>query len=185
MKASTLKFWLFIVLAFVLTQLGSIAFANWDAPYGFYKDLSVWLGSSAGGLLLVIAYGIYVRKREKLGYANIVLAAVIVVLTAIIGYRAELAIEGEMGYGSGNIVLFVIGGVISFVLSIMLLPVSLPYALTGDLYYPYDRPLAVAWVAMIIAAVPLAAYIKARKEERLMEPGGRGPSVSSSGQGGP
>ncbi len=178
-------FWLLVVLAFVLTQPGAIAFANWDAPYGFYKDLSVWLSSSAGGLLLVIAYGLYEWKREKLGYANIILAAVIVVLTAIIGYRAELALGGEMGYGSGNIVLFVIGGLIGFALSIMLLPFSLPYSLTGDLYYPYDRPLVVAWVVMIIIAIALlAAYLKARKEE-AKESGSRDPSVSSSEQGGP
>ncbi|ASJ13514.1 hypothetical protein A3L14_05255 [Thermococcus thioreducens] len=175
-----------VTLVFVLTQPGAIAFANWDAPYGFYKDLSVWMGCAAAGLVLVLAYGLYEWKREKLGYANIVLAAVIVVLTAIIGYRAELVLGGEMSYGSRNFLVFLIGGFIGLVLSLMLLPASLLYALTGDLYYPYDRPLAVAWVVMIIIAIVLlAAYIKARKEEKLMEPEDRGPSVSSSGQGGP
>jgi len=59
---------------------------------------------------MVITYGLYEWKREKLGYANIILATVIVVLATIIGYRAELALGGEMSYGSGDTMLFVIGG---------------------------------------------------------------------------
>ncbi|NJD99394.1 hypothetical protein E3E26_06295 [Thermococcus sp. LS1] len=167
MRSSELKFWLLVVLVFALTHPGSIAFANWDAPYGFYKDLSVWLSSVAGGLLLVLAYGVHEWRNGKLSSPNLLLAAILVVSTAIIGYRAELTLGGKMGYGSGNIVLFVIGGVLGFTLSIMLLPLSLPYALTGELYYPYDRPLLVAWLLTVALAVFLGvAYVKVRKAER-------------------
>ncbi|NJE03321.1 hypothetical protein E3E27_04075 [Thermococcus sp. MV11] len=170
------KYWLLVALVFVITQPGSITFANWDAPYGFYKDLSVWLGSSAGGLLLVLAYGLYEWRRKKLGPANLILSAVILVLTAVVGYSAELAIGGEMGYGSGNIVLFVIGGFLGFILSLMLLLISLPYVPTGDFYYPYDRPLVIAWLVLIVVAALLeASYVMERRKEKLREPGGRVP----------
>ncbi|ASJ04488.1 hypothetical protein A3L01_03580 [Thermococcus barossii] len=170
------RYWLLVVLAFVVTQPGSIAFANWDAPYGFYKDLSVWLGSSAGGLLLVLAYGLYEWGRKKLGSANLILSAVVLVLTVVVGYSAELAIDGEMGYGSGNFVSFVIGGIIGFVLSLMLLPSSLVYALIGKLYYPYDRPLVIAWLVLIAVAVLLgASLLVERRKEKLRESESRVP----------
>ncbi|WP_258084518.1 hypothetical protein [Thermococcus thermotolerans] len=186
MKAAELRFWLMVTLAFVLTQPGAIAFANWDAPYGLYKDLSVWMSCAAAGLVLVLAYGLYGWRNGELSLLDPILAGGVLILTALIGYRAELALGGEMGYGSGNFLGFLIGGFIGLVLSLMLLPASLLYALTGDLYYSHDRPLTIAWVSMVIIAIALmAAYIKARKEEKLMEPEGRDPSVSSSGQGGP
>ncbi|AFL94330.1 hypothetical protein CL1_0115 [Thermococcus cleftensis] len=170
------KYWLLVALVFVITQPGSIAFANWDAPYGFYKDLSVWLGSSAGGLLLVLTYGLYEWGRKKLGPANLLLSAVVLVLTVVVGYSAELAIGGEMGYGSGNIVLFVIGGFLGFILSVMLLLISLPYVPTGDFYYPYDRPLVIAWLVLIVVAALLgASYVMERRKEKLREPEGRVP----------
>lgn len=185
MKMGWKKYWLMVLLVFVITQPGSITFANWDAPYGFYKDLSVWLGSAAGGLLLVLAYGLYEWRNGKLSSVNLLLAGVVLLSTAIIGYRAELALGGEMGYGSGNMVLFVIGSLIGFTLSVMLLPVSLPYIPTGRLYYPYDRPLVIAWLVMIAVTLLLgAAYVKERRE-RLTEPEGRDPSESSSGPRGP
>lgn len=186
MGKDVLIFWMLILSIFILTQPGAIAFANWDAPYGFYKDLSVWMGCAAAGLVLVLAYGLREWKRGKVGFANIILAAAVFVLTAAIGYHAELALGGEMGYGSRNFLAFLIGGFIGLVLSLMLLPASLLYALTGDLYYPYDRPLMAVWAVMVIIAIALmTAYLKARKEEKLTEPEDRGPSVSSSGPGRP
>ncbi|NJE01037.1 hypothetical protein E3E42_03865 [Thermococcus sp. JdF3] len=180
------KYWLMVLLVFVITQPGSITFANWDAPYGFYKDLSVWLSSAAGGLLLVLAYGLYEWGRKKLGSANLLLSAVVLVLTVVVGYSAELAIGGEMGYGSGNIVLFVIGGFLGFILSVMLLLISLPYVPTGDFYYPYDRPLVIAWLVLIaVAALIGASYAMERRKEKLTEPEGQDPSGSSSEPGEP
>ncbi|WP_167912154.1 hypothetical protein [Thermococcus sp. 21S7] len=180
------KYWLMVLLVFVITQPGSITFANWDAPYGFYKDLSVWLGSAAGGLLLVLAYGLYEWGRGKLSPVNLLLTGVVLISAAVIGYRAELALGGEMGYGSGNIVLFVIGGLIGFTLSVMLLIVSLLHILTGELYYPYDRPLVIAWLVMMVATLLLgAAYLKERRRGELTEPEDRDLSVSSSEPRGP
>ncbi|GAB6102255.1 hypothetical protein JCM16138_14780 [Thermococcus atlanticus] len=182
MRKANFRFWLLVVLAFVLTQPGSIAFANWDMPYGFYKDLSVWMSCAAAGLVLVLVYGLYEWRNGKLSSVNLLLVGITVLLTAIIGYHAGLALGGKM---HPNFLAFLIGGFIGLVLSLMLLPASLLYALTGGLYYPYDRPLAVAWVVMIIIAIVLlVAYLKAKKEE-AKESEGRGPSVSSSGQGGP
>ncbi|NJE06144.1 hypothetical protein E3E36_08325 [Thermococcus sp. M36] len=180
MRSRALLFWLLMILAFVLTQPGAIAFANWDAPYGFYKDLSVWMSCAGAGLILVLAYGVHMWGKGDLGLANLIGAISLITATIWLGYWMEKAIGGEMGYGSGNVLVFLIGGFIGLVLSLMLLPISLPYVLTGDLYYPYDRPLMVVWVAMvIIAIVLLVAYLKARKEEKLRESEDRGPSVSS------
>jgi hypothetical protein len=104
----------------------------------------------------------------------------------VVGYRAELAIGGEMGYGSGNIVLFVIGGFLGFILSVMLLLISLPYIPTGDLYYPYDRPLVIAWLVLIaVAALLGASLLVERRREKLREPEGQDPSGSSSEPGEP
>lgn len=170
------KYWLMVLLVFVITQPGSIAFANWDAPYGLYKDLSVWLSSVAGGLLPVLAYGLYEWRNEKLGPVNLLLTGLLLILMALMGYRAELALGGEMGYGSGNIVLFVIGGLVGFVLSVMLLVVSIPHILTGELYYPYDKPLVAVWLLTVLATLLLGwACLKERMKEKLMESEGRGP----------
>lgn len=186
MKALELRFWFLVLLVFVLTQPGAIAFANWDAPYGFYKDLSAWMGCAGAGLVLVLAYGLYGWRNGELSLLNPILAGGVLILTALIGYRAELALGGEMGYGTGNVLMFLVGGFIGLVLSLLLLPVSLPYALTGELYYPYDRPLVIAWVVMITMTLLLGtAYLRERRGEGLTESEGRDPSVSSSEPRGP
>jgi len=177
-----LKFCLLALLVFVVTFPGSIAFANWDAPYGFYKDLSVWLSSVAGGLLFVSAYALWKWKRGELRISATILAIALLTITAIVGYQAEIALGGEVGYGSGNILLFVVGGVLGFVLSLMLLPMSLFHALTGDLYYPHDRPLVIAWLLMIVLTLLIGMiYVKERRRRRVMELEGQVPSESSSG----
>ncbi|WP_457751771.1 hypothetical protein [Thermococcus sp.] len=177
-----LKFCLLVLLVFVVTFPGSIAFAKWDAPYGFYKDLSVWLSSAAGGLLFVSVYALWEWRRGELRISAAILAIALLAITTIVSYWAEIALGGEMGYGSGNILLFVVGGVLGFVLSLMLLPMSLFHALTGDLYYLHDRPLVVAWLLMIVLTLLIGmVYMEERRRERLMGLESRDPSESSSG----
>ena len=176
MKSRTAFYWLLVSLAFTLTQPGAIAFANWDAPYGFYKDLSVWLSCAGAFLLLVTAYGIMLWRRGELHPINPFLTSVIAASTIWFGYWAEGFIRGEMGYGSSNILVFIIGGFIGLVLSLMLLPMAIPYALTGELYYPYDGPLIAAWLISLTVSVVLSViYVKTRKGKGLKGRDSRAP----------
>lgn len=170
MKLKPPLYWLLVSLAFTLTQPGAIAFANWDAPYGFYKDLSVWLSCAGAFLLLVTAYGIMLWRRGELHPINPFLTSVIAASTIWFGYWAEGFIRGEMGYGSSNILVFIVGGFIGLILALMLLPMAIPHALTGELYYPHDRPLVSAWLASLAVSVVLSViYMKTRKSEELTE----------------
>lgn len=182
----TLEFWLLVLSVFVVTLPGSVAFANWDAPYGFYKDLSAWLGSAAGGLLPVLAWGLWKWRQRELGTPTVGLALAVFLTTTVVGYLAELALGGKMGYGSGNILLFAAGGVVGFVLSVMLFAVSIPSILAGGWYYSYDRPLVIAWLVMIALTLLVGVLVlKERRREKLTAPEGQGPSESSSGPGEP
>ena len=166
MKSRTIAYWLFVTLAFVLTQPGAIAFANWDAPYGFYKDLTEWMACAGAFLILVTAYGVIQWRRKRLDLIHPLGAGLLAVATILLGYWAEGFIRGEMGYGSPNILVFIIGGFFGLILALMLLPMTIPYALTGELYYPYDRPLVSAWLVFLAVSVALLAiYVKTRKGE--------------------
>jgi len=165
-KGVTLRFLLLVLLVPIVTFPGSITFANWDAPYGFYKDLSTWLGSTAGGWLVLLVYEAWHLRKERARAQHLLALALLIVLTAIAGYRAELALHGENGFGSGSLLNYVVGGLIGFVLSLMLLPLSLPYVITGDVY-PYDRPLVVAWLVLVVAFSVLIVLNRKTRERKL------------------
>ncbi|NJE31049.1 hypothetical protein E3E38_08335 [Thermococcus sp. 18S1] len=174
-----------VTLVFVLTQPGAIAFANWDAPYGFYKDLATWMEASFGGLLVVLVLGLH---RWRKGNLNPIHPAVTVILLGAVGYiglTADNIAFSEMGI-THSFPEFVVGSILALILAVMSTPISIPHAITGELYYPYDRPLVIAWLVMMVATLLLgAAYLKERRREELTESEGRGPSVSSSEPRGP
>lgn len=89
-------------------------------------------------------------------------------LTLFLGYWAEGFIRGQMGYGSSNAVMFLIGGFVGLFLALMILLMMIPHIFVGGLggfYYPYDRPLLTAWViSLAISLVLLGLYLKARRE---------------------
>ncbi|WP_297465615.1 hypothetical protein [Thermococcus sp.] len=152
---------LLIGLAFTLTQPGAIAFANWDAPYGFYKDLSAWMASAGAFLLLVAAYGFIQWRKGKLGPLHPLLAGILAIVTLAIGYWAEGLVGGN--YGSSSVLFFIIGSFLGLILALMLFPVALLEAITGGLYHPYDRPLVVAWlVSVLITLALLVPYLRSR-----------------------
>lgn len=166
MKSRVVSYWLLASLAFSLTGPGAIAFANWDAPYGFYKDLSVWLGCAGSFLLLVAIYGLIKWRRTKLGLTHPTVAGITAAITIAVGYLAEGFIRGEAGYGSSNILTFIIGGFFGLTLSLMLLPGALLALMTGDIYQPYDRPLLMAWlVSLAVSLALLGVYLKIRRGE--------------------
>ncbi|RLF78744.1 hypothetical protein DRN38_06915, partial [Thermococci archaeon] len=61
-----LKFLFLTLGVLMITQPGAIAFANFDAPYGFYKDLAAWLSAYLGGAVILGIYGLL--KRRELGF---------------------------------------------------------------------------------------------------------------------
>ena len=65
LKREQLKFLLVNLLTLAVLQPGAVAFANFDAPYGFLKDLSAWLEAYVGTIPLVLIYAFW--DREKLG----------------------------------------------------------------------------------------------------------------------
>ncbi|AHL22156.1 membrane protein [Thermococcus nautili] len=173
MKTSELKFLLLVLLVPIVTFPGSITFANWDAPYGFYKDVSAWLGSIVGGWLFLIVYGAWNWRKGRIRALCPVVLALLIVAASIVGYRAELSLHGEKGFGSESIVSYVAGGILGFLLSLMLLP-SIVHVIAGDIY-PYDRPLLFVWLAMIVATLLLGAVYMKERRKGLKEPRSRGP----------
>ncbi len=170
MESKPLLYWLLVSLAFTLTQPGAIAFANWDPPYGFYKDLTEWMSCAGAFLILVTVYGVIRWRRKGLGLIHPLGAGILATVTIILGYWVEGFIRGKMGYGSSNVLVFIIGGFFGLILALMLLPMGIPYALTGELYYPYDRPLVAAWlVSLAVSMVLLVIYVKTR-ERKVKEP---------------
>jgi len=165
-KRFTPRFLLLVLLVPIVAFPGSITFANWDAPYGFYKDLATWLGSTAGGWLVLLAHEAWHLRKERARARYILALVLLIALTAIAGYRAELALHGENGFGSGSPVNYMVGGLIGFALSLMLLPLSLPYVITGNVY-PHDRPLVVAWLVLVVAFSVLITLSRKTRERKL------------------
>ncbi len=128
--------------------------------------------SCAGAfLILVTAYGRIQWKRKRLGLIHPLGAGMLTLTAVLLGYWAEGLIRGEMGYGSSNILVFIIGGFLGLVLSLSLLLTVMPSLILGgglsELYYPYDRPLLAAWfISLVVSAVLLAVYAKTRRELR-------------------
>jgi len=102
MKPEAVLYWLLVSLAFTLTQPGAVALANWDAPYGFYKDLPVWMSCAGAFLILVTVYGLIEWKLEKLSSIHSLDAGILATLTILLGYWAEDPIRSQVGYGDSN-----------------------------------------------------------------------------------
>ncbi|WP_297498225.1 hypothetical protein [Thermococcus sp.] len=169
MRPKVALYWFLTSLAFTLTQPGAIAFANWDAPYGFYKDLSTWMSCAGAFLIIATAYGLIEWRRERLSPAHPLGTGILTTFTILLGYWAEDPIRGQMGYGSPNILVFIAGGFIGLILALMLLPMMMPSLFLGggldELYYPYDRPLIATWlVSLAVSVVLLGIYVKIRRK---------------------
>lgn len=165
MRYKTLKFWLLVVLSFVLTMPGAVAFANWDAPYGFYKDLSVWMSCASSALLLVLIYGAYEWRKGLTSLKSLVPVVLIWVASVLVGLIAEEKICGQVGYQCG-LLSFIVAGFLGLLLSLMLLPFALPEILAGG-PYSYDRPLVIAWYLLLAVAILLSVTLyKQKKREK-------------------
>lgn len=101
----------------MITQPGAIAFANFDAPYGFYKDLSAWLSAYLGGALILMGYGIL--KRKELGTKFLSIYGLHYMVLFILTYFLELKVIGNINPSFSVLSLFFLS-FLGFLLSIML-----------------------------------------------------------------
>lgn len=165
MRYKTLEFWLLTLLSFVLTMPGAVAFANWDAPYGFHKDLATWMSCASAALLLVLIYGAYEWKNGRLSFGILVPVILAWFIAVFVGLNAEKEICGQMGYHCG-LLTFIAAGFPGLLISLMLLPFALPEILAGG-PYSYDRPLVIAWYLLLAVAILLSVTLyKQKKREK-------------------
>ena len=156
LKREQLKFLLINLLALAVLQPGAVAFANFDSPYGFLKDLSAWLEAYVGTIPLVLIYAFW--NREKLGKK------------VIAGYLIFAALLVAFSYHISKLVVAEINPNFSFKDFLILCPVSMMLALMlfipslihiHRLYYPYDLPLIVVELLLVLATFLL--HTKLRK----------------------
>ncbi|WP_457742584.1 hypothetical protein [Thermococcus sp.] len=165
MNVNHIKYWFLVSIAFTLTQPGAVSFANWDEPYGFYKDLSVWLACAGAFLTLVLLYGLVLWLKNRLSLIHPLATALLIVVVFSIGYWAEGFIRGQMEYGSSNVLTFILGGFIGLFLALMLLPTAVHYFIAGGVY-PHDRPLFLVWLISLTLSSALLFILTKRENSR-------------------
>jgi|Deesub1362B_J571_1020462.scaffolds.fasta_scaffold19030_2 hypothetical protein len=145
------KIFILINLALLfITQPGAIVWANFDAPYGFMKDLTSWLGSFIGLSPFALAYQVY--KREYFGKKAIYAYAAFILILAYVIYAVQQPLyEGFRAPGykpafPAFLAVCFLGGV----LSLMLLPIALISVREVYLGYGYDIPLGVVEVVILL-----------------------------------
>ncbi|WP_461865716.1 hypothetical protein [Thermococcus sp.] len=169
MGKDTLCFWILVTLIFILTQPGAIVFGNLDAPYGFYRDLSEWLETSLGGLLIILPYGVFQWKRGRVSRNNFLLYLAVIIATAVIAYWADMVAFSSIR-GGLSIASFIELSFLGFIFSLIVLFLMITNHHSFPYYYPYDRPLVIAWLVMIVATLLLgAAYLKEKLTEQRIQ----------------
>ena len=104
------EFLLLNLILLLITQPGSIAFANFDAPYGFVVDLTTWISSFIG--LSPVALGYLLARNKKAFPAYL---AFIMVLSAV---------TYVTGFWHTNFPFFLIDCFVGALLSLVILPVA-------------------------------------------------------------
>ncbi|NJE07600.1 hypothetical protein E3E31_03520 [Thermococcus sp. M39] len=157
LKREQLKFILLNLALLAFLQPGSIAFANFDAPYGFLKDLSAWLEAYVGAMPLVLIYAFWNREKlgKKLITGYLVFAALLISFAYHISKLAFAGVNSNFSFTD-----FLILCPISTLLALMFLIPSLMYIYR--LYYSYDWPLVI--VEILVALATFLVYTKLREE---------------------
>ncbi|WP_052315866.1 hypothetical protein [Thermococcus sp. PK] len=161
MERVKLRLLFFSLAVLMITQPGAIAFANFDAPYGFYKDLSAWLSSYLGGALILMGYGIL--KRKELGTKFLSLYGLHYVVLFAFAYFLELKVIGDINPSFSAVNLLSLS-ILGFLLSMMLF---LP-AIFSPPYYPYDAPLLLIQLALWIASFYIFLRFRELEKEKIL-----------------
>ncbi|NJE26569.1 hypothetical protein E3E22_08065 [Thermococcus sp. MV5] len=153
MERKELRFVFFTLAILMVTQPGAVAFANFDAPYGFYKDLSTWILSYLGGAVLLFVYGVITRGEISGKFLRFYGMHILVTL-----FLTYSIIVREVNPSLSTLTLPVLI-FLSFFLSIMLFVPSV----FSPPYYSYDLPLLLAQIGLWI--VMFWMLLKLRKFE--------------------
>ncbi|HIH71791.1 MAG TPA: hypothetical protein HA300_00200 [Thermococcaceae archaeon] len=161
MERSILRFLFFTLAMLMITQPGAIAFANFDAPYGFYKDLSAWLSAYLGGAVILMLYALL--KRKELGTKFLSIYGLHYMVLFILTYFLELKVIGNINPSFSVLSLFFLS-FLGFLLSIMLF---LP-AVFSPPYYSYDAPLLLIQLVLWVASFYIFLRLRELEEEKIL-----------------
>ncbi len=141
-----------LILLFI-TQLGSIVLANFDAPYGFLRDLTTWISSFIGLSPIILGY-LVLRKNyidKKVIFAYIIFLFTLAFLT----YHAERSLF--QGFRSPKykptFLNFLFGCILSAVISLVTLPTAIINLKEVYLTYTYDIPLGFSNLIILWAII--------------------------------
>ncbi|USH00073.1 hypothetical protein K1720_00875 [Thermococcus argininiproducens] len=155
MERKELRLVFFTLAILMATQPGAIAFANFDAPYGFYKDLSTWILSYLGGAVLLFVYGVITRggiSGKFLGFYGMhILVLLLITYFMIVG-------EVNPSLSILNLPPLIFLGLF---LSILLF---IPSVFSPP-YYSYDLPLLLAQIGLWIWAFWMLLKLRKFEEE--------------------
>lgn len=146
------------LILLLVTQPGAIVWANWDAPYGFMRDLTTWISSFVGLSPVLLAY--LILRRSLFG-KKVIFAYIAVILTlAYAAYSLQQPLfEGfRSPTYEPNFLTFLGVGVIGGVLSIMLLPLALLHIDRVYLGYGYDLSLGLVNLTILLIIILLLLH---------------------------
>ncbi|KPU62823.1 hypothetical protein EP1X_07185 [Thermococcus sp. EP1] len=155
MERKELRLVFFTLAILMMTQPGAIAFANFDAPYGFYKDLTTWILSYLGGTILLFVYGVMTRGEisgKFLGFYGMHILVTLLLTYSIIIRE----VNPSLSVLTLPVLIF-----LSLFLSIMLFVPSV----FSPPYYSYDLPLILAQIGLWIWAFWMLLKLRKFEEE--------------------
>ncbi len=155
-----LKFALLNLFMLLITQPGSIAFANFDAPYGFLKDFTTWIMSFIGLSPLSLLY--LILKRDQINRKIILGYVIFILATAFVVYRIQqLLFEGFRSPSYQlSFPLFLFACFLSALLSLMILPAAVTNLSEIYLRYDYDKPLGIIEILILILIIMISYRLK-------------------------
>lgn len=158
-----MRFLFFTLGLLMITQPGAIAFANFDAPYGLYNDLSAWLSAYLGGGLFLFLYGLISRKKLGGTFLSFYFLHYVALLsfTYFLQRRVIGGINPSFSFLNFLALIF-----LSFLLALMLFVPSL----FSPPYYLYDRPLILLQLGIWLVCFLIFLKLREFEEEKRFLP---------------
>ena len=170
MRMEILELLLLCLGVLVLVQPGAVAFANFDAPYGFVVDLSAWLSAFIGASPVVFGYLAW--RRRGFGLRGIVAFSASILALAVLAYAVQLHCYAGFrapGYRQ-PIHLLPAYFILSTALALIILPKALFHL---PQVYSYDPAMAVINLALIGLTILLGGiWLNQRRGLKEKEKGG-------------
>lgn len=146
MRMEVLRLILLCLGVSVLVQPGAVAFANFDAPYGFLVDLAAWLSAFVGASPMVFGYLAW--RRKAFGLKGVAIFSAFILALAILAYAIQWHCYGDFLAPGYHPPIYVLPA--SFILSTVLALMILPEALLHlPQVYSYDPAMGAINLALI------------------------------------